>query len=265
MSAVITTTSHLKFSINLYKTCSKDILVEMARISGDTIEYHRLAQDILRVVKGLTPPSNCFERKAVDAKLLSSSIKSVSDLEVESTLERILALVTKDRFDAVTLGLESLEVMTNELSSQSNHRMQVSQAILFDGPFQGIKDFVFNRILADKEDNDRDKDEVARELRMILIILTNVLKNCKDDERLINHDTYDLFTGLVRLLKDEEDPHDAYRIAVSIEILLKSSHEFVSLGNELGLPTLVRRCDFGDLLSSVDVVKSIASFFDGVY
>jgi hypothetical protein len=273
MSAVISTMSRLKFSINLYKNCSEEIVVEMSRISGDAIEYHRLAQDILRVAKGQKPrmksiSSNIFDRKVVDAKLLTSCMKLESNSELEANdatcignLERILTLITKDRFDAVTLGLESLELMTNELSTRLEHRIKASRAVLLDGTFQGIKDFVFSRVLEAERDDDRDEDEVASELRLVLIILINSLRNCKDDERLVNSDTRDLFTGLVRLMKGDNDPHNVNRIAVSIEILLNLSEEFVSLGKELGLSTLVARCDFGDLLVSVDVVKSIVSFF----
>jgi len=273
MSALIRTITDLKFSINMYKTCSGEILVEIARISGDTIEYHCLAQDILRVAKGMMPrgksaSSNCFKSRVADIKLLSSSIEFESNSKIEpidtlciSNMERILTLITKDRFDAVTLGLESLEIMTNETSTRPEYRIQASRAVLFDGPFQGIKDFFFTRILDTDKYDDGDDEEDARELRMILKILSNVLKNCKEDERLINHDTYYLFEGLVRLMQHEEDPHNIYHAAVAIEILLSSSDEFVSLGNELGLSKLVKRCDFGDLLIAEDVVQSISSFF----
>lgn len=274
MSALIRTITDLKFSINMYKTCSGEILVEISRISGDAIEYHCLAQDILRVAKGVMPrvksaSSNCFKSRVDDTKLLSSSIEFESNSKIESidelcieNMERILTLITKDRFDAVTLGLESLEIMTNdETSTRPEYRIQASRAVLFDGPFQGIKDFFFNRILDTERHEDGDDEEDARELRMILIIMRNVLKNCKQDERLINHDTYNLFEGLVRLMLHEEDPHNIYHITVAIEILLSSSDEFVSLGNELGLSKLVERCDFGDLSIAGDVVKSISSFF----
>lgn len=200
--ALIESTGNVKLLINLYRHEKNQILVELHRVDGDVIEYHSLSRAIFHAArKNQASQSQTLatedDREKISVPLtlkhpprptvLSNRIKSTlqNEAAVNKTMENIQNLITKDRTDAVRLGMESLSILTGESSSRKQVQLAASKAVLCnDSSWPDIQGMLFGTVMdscskhiqsEEKEDScsDVDDSEFDTQLRLALTIIGN--------------------------------------------------------------------------------------------
>lgn len=173
------------FTIQIFKTQDhKDMIIDIERRKGDTIHFHHVAYSILNILEGVNdddvPPqqqqqqelqNQCNIDNASDYYSHQHYDKEKSEYEMnkikfEEAMESVCTLLDKDRFDAILLGLESLNSMTNGVSSNEDITNLCVQAILKDGEWQIAKDFIFDLLqnAGDKDDKCNDEDSKSQQI-----------------------------------------------------------------------------------------------------
>jgi hypothetical protein len=141
--AIIHTMKGDKISIQMFQ---KDgaVLVEIDRVNGDVISFHHTAKILLQAAKNIpsSPTKSMEEIKVVTPP----AIQGRSQIFAHA-MEKAQSLLRKDRTDAVILGMESLDFLTDGESSSREITIGASKAILCNGnEYQEVKDFYFSTI-----------------------------------------------------------------------------------------------------------------------
>lgn len=243
-----------KFYIRLYKNSTTNhagILVEMQRVEGDSFNFIKYVQAILAAARGeaLFDERSATGRWRSSLGYIPSSVLSCRTLhqekkQGEKDCEYLLAveeLLTKDRSDAVLLGIDSLLVLTDNM--RSNVSSCAAKAVLF-GTHPVIKEFIHKCIhhpqtVLSPEDIAFDFD--SRQCEIIhttaLAILGNSLQSAYDDTKCINvldslafsEEWIGRNNGIVDVLihelsQAEVQSHNAYHAARCMGILLDSQN-----------------------------------------
>jgi len=180
--------------------------VELLRVNGDVMGFHRAARVILAAAQNIPLPVNLdatatagaptsrrivtvipnrHERSTPAARMKEEQQgqgqgqgQGLVDV-VSSTMEKIQSLMKKDRMDAVLLGMESLELLVNASSSKQETVLSASKAILCNGGiWQDVKDILFGLVM-DRTihlgEEGTDQTEYDSKFHLALTILANAL------------------------------------------------------------------------------------------
>lgn len=241
------------------------IIVEMQRLSGSALVFHKVARNILSASKNAnvetissaeaprTPSSTKRYAKSNREGSNNSSVKE-SDL-FERTMEIVDCLLKKDRVDANLLGLESLQLLTNPKSSSDAMVAYASKIALMGCDFMDVKMSLF-AIIADHDMHEgeplEDDSVEAKYCNKIhtcaLTILANSLNAMTGpvdfEEQFLFDDEWAGEDGFLSVLLNEMDgakdkPHDAYLAALSVEYIVKNSLRMKSKVAELGAVRII--------------------------
>ena len=266
----------MEFTVQLFKVTertNKCVIVEMQRTNGSSVQFHKIAQTLLKVAKetqAQSPldPSSPFTNK-VDIKKLHHSQKQSKEKKEHNqeevficTLEMVDALLKKDRVDANLLGMESLQLLTSHKSASDSMVKFVSNIVITGERFGDIKGTISSLITKYTIDGDTPTNDVEegyyRKMRVCaLTVLSNSLKSffdlnetsdaktdtCKIDSILSSDDwlgDHGLLTLLVEELKNAKvEPNDAYLAGKSLEIVFLRSMRMRSEAIKLNAQTII--------------------------
>jgi len=238
------------------------IIVEVRRKNGSSIIFHRAARGILSAAKGdpvALPPSDLRTMTRPDTtKLLRSKRQTKEeddDTTAEAAIENIEDLLTKDRFDANLLGVESLLHLTS-CGSSSKTMASFTADVILNGRSDIIKDKVFSLIVNAKRNEDEDDEPknivengFNRRMRIcVLSLLANALEvlsksdleSKSSDEEWVGDDG--LLASLLRKLKDSKsNVHEAYYAAKCLRTAIKVSSGMKSWAIERDVREIVQQ------------------------
>jgi hypothetical protein len=221
------------------------IIVEMQRLSGSTIIFHRVARNILsaskiRNVEGLSRVPVSTERSATSHREGSTSISAIKESDLfNRTMEIVENLLKKDRVDANLLGMESLQLLTNPNSSSDTMVAYASKITLTGCEFGDVKRTLV-LLIADHttfegeavEENSAEAKYFHKIRTCAFKVLSNALDamrasdlfedECLADEEWAGEDGF-LSVLLKEMNEAKSRPHDAYLAGKSIETILKNS------------------------------------------
>lgn len=195
--AIIRTPDQLKFEIQMFRTSTdNNIMVEIQRLQGDTVQFHRIALFILRSIQSASD-TNSYGRQPENQKQFSHRIQPSrapkiavveqnelqcgerrmdddDDEEEErrfiQVLEPINTLLKKDRKCAILLGLQSLSQLTDTHSSSNCMVSLTSKAILQGRSMestsivcQEVSEAVLSLFYTDDHQDDDDDDDLSSE------------------------------------------------------------------------------------------------------
>lgn len=268
--------NNVEFSVQLFKVTertNKCVIVEMQRTNGSSIQFHKVAQTLLKVAKetqAQSPPapSPSFTNKGDINKLqrLRKNNREKKERNQEEvftcTLEMVDALLKKDRVDANLLGMESLQLLTSHKSASDSMVKFVSDIVVTGERFGDIKGTISSLITKYTIDGDTPTNDVEegyyRKMRVCaLTVLSNSLKSffdldktsdaktdtCKIDSILSSDDwlgDHGLLTLLIGELKNAKvEPNDAYLAGRSLEIVFLRSLRMRSEAIKLNAQTII--------------------------
>ncbi len=246
--------------MSLFKHKENSILVEVQRLSGDVIQFHYSAKEILQAAKNIQrTPRQHFKPSMTITSYNNALSHSQSQLTTPTnqtivlnrTMENIENLLNKDRIDASVLGLESLQLLTDGSSSNRGITLEASKAVLLDGQWQDIKNFTFS-LVVDDECVDDMSDEHATKLRLALNIIANSLRVfCQQENQ--NHlkvdadEMKDLMASFKTLImRGTEVSHKsnfqiAYHAARCLSHMLDLSHDLRISATELRIAEVIEQ------------------------
>jgi hypothetical protein len=174
-------------------------------------------------------------------------------------MENIQNLLRKDRIDASTLGMESLQLLTDGSSSNEQIALEASKAVLFDGQWQDVKNIIFSLVsdghtICESDEHAYEvSDELGAKLRLALSIIGNALnvvcqqKNRKHVTMDVDVDEMkDLMDSLTTFMKEEEEfssnsnIQTVYHAARCLSYIIDLSPELRSAAADLGMIEVVR-------------------------
>lgn len=172
--ATIHTMDNVIFTIQLFKTHDRqNVLIEIERKRGNTVQYHYIARAILAILKRMGCESHDNHNEVEPISISTSTHHSIHSRGYEAeihvranhdniniipteedpekvkfhdAMESISTRLQKDRLDAMILGMESLLSMTNGRSSNATITYLSVKSILQDGMWQAVRDFIFDLI-----------------------------------------------------------------------------------------------------------------------
>ena len=173
-----TTFSISLFNIeNKHHNCNKnDILIDIERKNGNTIQFHWIAKTIFNSIRQLlhqkntlsvTPNTSPINNEESTNPTSSNSTTSKSDdYHFQNTMETICTLLKKDRVDATLLGMESLDLMTDSIghSSSNDHIAYLTSRVVLiddDGPWRFVRDEIIGFIDTKKNKIDYEDDAIV--------------------------------------------------------------------------------------------------------
>ena len=236
-----------KISIQMFQ---KDgaVLVEIDRVNGDVISFHHTAKILLQAAKNIpsSPTKSMEEIKVVTPP----AIQGRSQIFAHA-MEKVQSLLRKDRIDAVILGMESLDFLTDGESSSREITIGASKAILCNGnEYQEVKDFLFGCIM-DEFDEETDVDllhEHENRLFHSLKIIGNALSTNNEVRKDVQfnldvEEMKDLLARLIGLMKQKsagsiDHVHRTFQVARCVSYILDLSQEMNNVAFELGLAEL---------------------------
>ena len=168
--ATVHTMDGVIFAMQLFKTANQtDVLIEMERRKGDTIEFHYLVRAMFKVIEADEHehvPVSLSARESDDTIVTMESFSSRRYADAppslsivtkfHNTMEQICTLLQKDRFDARLLGMKSLIIMTNcdeeecgeeTSSNQEITKLAVHSILQNTTESQIARDCIFDAIL----------------------------------------------------------------------------------------------------------------------
>lgn len=219
------------------------IIVELCRLNGSPILFHRSAFEILSACKST---NECQKQNRNHSPVPQSTIKmkcrhgskfqiKESDL-FHRTVETVDTLLKKDRIDANLLGMESLQLITNTTCSSDAMVSFASNVVLNGGEFIDIKqkvhDLISNQFM-NEVDDDITESAYYQKMRVGgFTVLWNALNFMSNSDSLsgeyFENDEWAGEDGLLFALLKEvgnavENPKEAYLSGKCLLIILKSS------------------------------------------
>lgn len=197
---MVQTMNGITFSISLFNdesvhgNCVKnDILIDIERKKGDTIQFHWIVKSIFDSLKqlisefrdssstasfpnsnGTTRRSSTMKNEDLNSKVSSAAAVAAANYQdsnytisasdndhFHSAMETICTLLRKDRLDATLLGMESLAFLTNNsYSSNESISYLASRTVLVDAdsPWQFVRDEIID-LIDFKNKNDDVSDD----------------------------------------------------------------------------------------------------------
>jgi hypothetical protein len=172
--------------------------VELLRVNGDVMGFHRAARVILAAAQNMPLSANLQATATAGTAGTPSTSRQIATVTpirrerstlirqgqvdvVSSTMEKIQSLMKKDRMDAVLLGMESLELLVNASSSKQETVLSASKAILCNGGiWQDVKDVLFGLVMdrnmhLNSGGEGTDQAEYDSKYHLALTILANAL------------------------------------------------------------------------------------------
>jgi len=258
-----------EFYIQLFKVrvgekqekANECIIVEMQRLSGSTVVFHRVARNILsaskiRNVQVLSRVPVNTERSVTSHRegSTSTSTGSTTGTVKESdlfnrTMEIVESLLKKDRVDANLLGMESLQLLTNPNSSSDAMVAYASNITLTGCGFGDVKRTLVS-LIADHttfegeavEENSAEAKYFHKIRTCAFTVLSNALDamrgtdafedQCLADEEWAGEDGF-LSVLLKEMNQATSRPHDAYLAGKSIKTILENSSRMRSNVSQL--------------------------------
>jgi len=129
----------VEFAVNIWECRNEPdfTVLEMQRISGDTIIYFRYVERIFSEIsqKEVTVTDDEFSKTSMRAtrdnmQVIMRSLPSPPDNIVQQTLDIVLNMLLSDRIDARYLGLESLVILTDTSKTVITMATDVAKALL---------------------------------------------------------------------------------------------------------------------------------------
>jgi hypothetical protein len=143
----------IKFAVSFTRTTDTRIAIELSRINGDSIEFHRhYAPYVLQVIRGETPPEYATEQEQLHGPLsrtnnpigifaqppcpepfcnsASTPFLSSEKQILEDALDIVGSMLNCDRYDSMYLGLESLRLLCDPCKSGNDTAQAVSKIVL---------------------------------------------------------------------------------------------------------------------------------------
>lgn len=215
------TANRVRFMIRLYRggasnsPFSHGVIIEIQRVRGDPITFHRSSRAILSAAQGDSNEASFYNYAipnhgmglALDTSVPGTSIieeKKGNDSDVLAALEIDWTLIKKDRMDANILGWESLALLTNETGSGGTTALVAGRVVLGMAP-SGNAD-------------DEGEDERHAEIHASVISLIR-------DRRMIAGDAVYDFDDLHQEGKNDADHTTADEMAASTNNLVSSHSE----------------------------------------
>ena len=269
----------MEFTVQLFKVTertNKCVIVEMQRTNGSSIQFHKVAQTLLKVAKetqaqSISDSSSTSSNKVYSNRLQQQRRDSISNDEKKErdqeeiftcTLEMVDALLKKDRVDANLLGMESLQLLTTHKSASDAMVKFVSNVVITGERFSDIKSTISSLITKYTIDGESSTNEVEegyyRKMRVCaLTVLSSALKTffdvgdssgiktntCKIDSILLSDDwlgDHGLLNLLIGELKNAKiEPNDAFLAAKSLEIVLLRSLQMRGEAIKLHAQTII--------------------------
>jgi len=258
-----------EFYIQLFKVrvgekqgkANECIVVEMQRLSGSTVVFHRVARNILsaskiRNVQVLSRVPVNTERSVTSHREGSTSTSTCSTTGTvkesdlfNRTMEIVESLLKKDRVDANLLGMESLQLLTNPNSSSDAMVAYASNITLTGCGFGDVKRTLVS-LIADHttfegeavEENSAEAKYFHKIRTCAFTVLSNALDamrgtdvfedQCLADEEWAGEDGF-LSVLLKEMNQATSRPHDAYLAGKSIKTILENSSRMRSNVSQL--------------------------------
>lgn len=255
--ATIHTIDGITLSIQMFKSIDcQSILIDIERKVGNTIQFHYVANTILKEVGLLSnnssirndilkptceltldqPPSYKSSNDCQTTQYENENISSLDKIDndrykFQQSMEQICTLIQKDRFDAIVLGLESLESMTNGISSNDDITALTVQAIIVDDEWHLVRDFILdlfqeydeNIINVIKEDMKLHNMEFDYRQQMKQLTL-RIISNCLS--YIIRHHSIYLRQILNEKLSGKDVSSSQFIAATCMNELMSSSEEY---------------------------------------
>jgi len=183
--ATIHTIDNVKLQIQLYRTKDhKNIIVEIVRIKGDVIRYHKVTKILFGTItkqeprtqeanendntaekktkclneessttSSLSRPQMSMQRNSpnrllqlIQPKSYSRDIRATEEI-YQRTMENIRTLLQKDRWDAVISGMESLLLLTDDSSYyNANHSRDHKHYIMTEAAKAVLQDGIWQDV-----------------------------------------------------------------------------------------------------------------------
>lgn len=250
---------YTKFYIRLYKNDNKGILVELQRVDGDSFNFIKYVRIILASARGEAIDEMKATTRRSSLNYIPASIsschleKSCQEDTNSAYIMHVEDLLSKDRSDAVLLGIESLLLLTDQERSQVS--LSAAEAVLNGNGHSVIKEFIQKCIHTPHSafsPADNDFDYASRQCETMhntaLAVLGNSLQTALDSKSstmlrsLLQSEEWMGRYGIVDSLLSElshanDRPHDAYHAARCLNTLLDSDMRRTLI--ERGLPNAV--------------------------
>jgi len=261
-----TTQEKVQLSIRLFRgnmTYSHGIIVEIQRLNGCSIVFHKVCQGIVMAAKGETIKVSVTRPKKLKLSLtLPEKNKVHHRKNVLSSLEKAIRLLEKNRVDANDLGMQMLCFLTN--LDQANHEDAIfaSEAILFGNEGYGVENchkkvfsFLKNRNSFEwygQEDSDGEEEATNEYTHVLNNLCLKVLRNLLNamveisasykEERIFPWSEEGLIFTLIRELKEaEKRPHDACVAAECFTAITNLSTSAKEIAVELNASPILRK------------------------
>jgi hypothetical protein len=270
-TANLFTSENVEMHLSLWRTPSgspqQGILVELQRRTGDSIAFHRYSRTILDAAMGLIEAEDIPAEMLDDViyskrvqRLLTSELQNQTTQEHENAiiaLEIAHGLITKDRMDARTLGMESLCLLTDPKKTSIVTAMLASHVVLLgstqgveipgvetrnsggimmdESPFQEIRESILNLVQFSRIGEEEDEGEVdvsvdSENMTLLHNLALAVLANALDV--IENPDRY-------QTEPEETKPRSRLRTASSNEVANEFLQQTDELSNREILSTLI--------------------------
>lgn len=247
MIANAQTCNQINFNIRLFSSKNKSndqkTIVELNRLSSCQFGFHKVVCAILQSAAGKSvampdAQHNCKRRKVCKELIPRSSTKSQRD-DAISALDRALALLSKDRYDANALGMKSLLFLTDKQNSGEEMASIAAKLILSEGAdtLGSLQRKLF-RLIAFGTMDENETMEIGsnqfstthhQQMRMdALNVLLQSLEIFSSNSPINSFDTFcsemwlqdDITTALLNdLLKAELEPHGSHIAYIAMKCL----------------------------------------------
>lgn len=258
------TADFVSFRIKLFAGTEGGVVVEVQRRRGSSFSFMRDCRAILDAAEGggVSPAS---ESDLPYLKRPVSDMSCLKGVKLESTndVEAAEDLLQEDRRDANMLGMESLEDLTNPLTSSPDAVRRAAKSVLCAGGESQIRDSISSLLkfssLKDERgtrqvDEDKEDDYDERMHNLSLSVVYNAFSVMVEDGSLSSafktHEQWFLGTLVPVLIHDvkcfEERPHDACLAAKCMQCFAACTPVARETITEAGaLDALASASDFG--------------------
>uniref|UniRef100_A0A6S8M2G0 Uncharacterized protein n=1 Tax=Amphora coffeiformis TaxID=265554 RepID=A0A6S8M2G0_9STRA len=257
LAAACKTMEQVEFQVSFFED-RKDtqvVFIELQRRCGDSYVFHQdYVQPILAVVQRVkhgqavdaTPTQPCRISGMDLDSLLAEHCEQATDDDVTLAIELATNLVMADRIDALRLGMESLEVLTDTSKTGMSTARKVARVLVVPADEASHKlVHILLRYITD-ESEDQEEDIRFRALQ----VWSNTWQVAADDMECPLESFCDVFCSkdtLVRSLMSRvehvrEQPHEATLALRGLEALCRKNDDLLS---EVSWPAVEQAKDLG--------------------